>query len=156
MHFCAQAAKSTEAESKEKHGVWDPMPELTITSPYVNSRVDSNTFTMGIGQPYARVDFDPMPKLTLFPSQGLWIWPRDYKGGRGGVTYTLDHLNKTSPFTYCTNYAPFSAVQSNPRTAVYIVVVVIGILIIATIVTLTGITDRLAFPPLPIEEGTGQ
>jgi hypothetical protein len=25
-----------EAESKEKHGVWDPMPELTINSPYVH------------------------------------------------------------------------------------------------------------------------
>jgi hypothetical protein len=34
---------STEAESKEKHGVWDPMPELTITSPYV----DTNTRTIG-------------------------------------------------------------------------------------------------------------
>jgi hypothetical protein len=34
-------------ESKEKYGVWDPMPELTITSPYVHSRVDSNTVTMG-------------------------------------------------------------------------------------------------------------
>jgi hypothetical protein len=42
--------------------VWTPMPKLTITSPYVVSRVDSNTFTMGIGQPYARVDLNPMPK----------------------------------------------------------------------------------------------
>jgi hypothetical protein len=38
---------SAEAESKEKHGVWDPMPESTVTSPYVHARVDSNTFTMG-------------------------------------------------------------------------------------------------------------
>ncbi len=45
----------SEAESKEKHGVWDPMPELTITSPYVHSRVDSNTFTMG----------NPLPESTL-------------------------------------------------------------------------------------------
>jgi hypothetical protein len=51
----------TEAESKEKHGVWDPMPELTTTSPYVHS----NTFTMGKPMPestltlYARVDFIP-------------------------------------------------------------------------------------------------
>ncbi len=36
-----------EAESKEKRGVWDLMPDLTITSPYVHSRVDSNTFIMG-------------------------------------------------------------------------------------------------------------
>ncbi len=34
---------------KEKHGVWDPMPELTISSPHFHSRVDSNTFAMGIG-----------------------------------------------------------------------------------------------------------
>ncbi len=45
----------SEAESQEKHGVWDPMPELTITSPYVHSRVDSNTFTMG----------NPIPESTL-------------------------------------------------------------------------------------------
>ncbi len=55
----------TEAESTEKHGVEDPMPELTITLPYVHSRVDSNTFTMGIGQPYAGVDLNPMPDSTL-------------------------------------------------------------------------------------------
>jgi hypothetical protein len=36
-------------------GVWDPMPELTITSPYVHSRFDSNTFTMG----------NPVPESTL-------------------------------------------------------------------------------------------
>jgi hypothetical protein len=28
------------------------------------------------GQPYARIDLNPMPKLTLSPSQGLWIWPQ--------------------------------------------------------------------------------
>ncbi len=43
------------AESKKNHGVWDPMPELTIISPYAHSRVDSNTFTMG----------NPMPESTL-------------------------------------------------------------------------------------------
>jgi hypothetical protein len=46
---------TTEAEYKEKLGVWDRMPELTITLPYVHSRVDYNTFTMGI----------PMPESTL-------------------------------------------------------------------------------------------
>ncbi len=40
---------------QRKHGVWDPMPDLTIISPYVHSRVDSNTFTMG----------NPMPVSTL-------------------------------------------------------------------------------------------
>jgi hypothetical protein len=29
------------------------------------------------GQPYARVDLIPMPESTLYPSQGLWIWPLD-------------------------------------------------------------------------------
>jgi hypothetical protein len=52
-----------EAESKEEHGVWDPVPELTITSPYVNSRDNSNTFTTG----------NPMPESSLSPSQGIWI-----------------------------------------------------------------------------------
>jgi hypothetical protein len=42
-----ETGEVTEAESKLKHGVWAPMPELTITSPYVHSpRVDSNTLTM--------------------------------------------------------------------------------------------------------------
>jgi hypothetical protein len=36
------------------------MPELTLTSPYVHSRVDSNTYTMGTA----------MPESTLSPSQG--------------------------------------------------------------------------------------
>ncbi len=41
-------SQCTEAKSKDKHGAWDPMPELTITSPYsiVHSRVDSNAFTV--------------------------------------------------------------------------------------------------------------
>jgi hypothetical protein len=54
----------TEAESKDKHNVWDTMPELTITSPYVDSRVDSHTCIMGNPKPeststFARVDFIP-------------------------------------------------------------------------------------------------
>jgi hypothetical protein len=35
----------------------DPMPELTLTSSYVHSRVDSITFTTG----------NPMPESTLSP-----------------------------------------------------------------------------------------
>jgi hypothetical protein len=42
----------SEAESKKKHGVWDPMPKLTVTSPYVHSRF----------QPYARVAFIPQSR----------------------------------------------------------------------------------------------
>ncbi len=52
----------SEAESKEKHVVLDPMPELTITSPYFQSRVDSN-------------HRHPIPESTFSPSQGLWIGP---------------------------------------------------------------------------------
>ena len=51
---------------------WDSMPELTITSPYVHSRVDSGHIYHG--QPYARVDLNPMSESTLSSSQGLWIW----------------------------------------------------------------------------------
>ncbi len=46
------------------------MPELTITSPYV----DSNTSAMGIGH-WARVDLKPMPESALSPRKGLRIWP---------------------------------------------------------------------------------
>ncbi len=35
---------------QRKTGVWDPMPELTITTPYVHSPVDFNTFTMVHGK----------------------------------------------------------------------------------------------------------
>jgi hypothetical protein len=50
-----EISRGSEAESKEKLGVWDPMPELTV------ARVDSITFTMG----------NPMPEstLTLFQSR---------------------------------------------------------------------------------------
>jgi hypothetical protein len=50
------------AAAKEKHGVWDPMSELSITSP----DVDSNICTMGNGHPYATVDLDPK-ESTLSP-----------------------------------------------------------------------------------------
>jgi hypothetical protein len=57
-HFLRRICKTVpRAESKEKHGVWDPMPELILTSLYVHSRVDSKTLTMG----------NPMPESTLTP-----------------------------------------------------------------------------------------
>jgi hypothetical protein len=88
--------KITEAESIEKHGLWDPMPELTITSPYVHSRLDSNTFTMG-GQSSARVD--------LSPSKGLRIWPperkrrRELKWDSGQVIFAQFYC-----VTWCVDY----------------------------------------------------
>jgi hypothetical protein len=71
---------TSEAESKEKHGGMGPYAGVTLTSPYVHSRVDSNTFTIGNPmpesstitlcqsrpEPYARVvDHNPMPESTL-------------------------------------------------------------------------------------------
>ncbi len=50
-----EADLDSEAEFKEKLGVWDSLPELTITSTYVDSRIDSNTCTTG----------NPMSEPTL-------------------------------------------------------------------------------------------
>ena len=69
---CSCVNKYTEAEFKEKHGVWDPMPELTITSPYVHSRVDSNTFTMG--NPMLESSLTLCQSRLYPPSQRLWMW----------------------------------------------------------------------------------
>ncbi len=55
-----------------KHGVWDPMPELTITPPSVDSRVDFNTCTIG----------DPMPESTLTLCQSQ-LYPPDRDLGFG-------------------------------------------------------------------------
>ncbi len=57
--------KISEAKSKEKQGLWDPMPELTIYSPYVRSRVDSNAFTIGIGNPVLESNLKG-PKREIF------------------------------------------------------------------------------------------
>jgi len=60
----------TETVFKEKHGVWNPMPELTITSPHIDFKVDFITFTMG----------DPMPESTLNLCQRRLYPPvRDYE-----------------------------------------------------------------------------
>ncbi len=71
----------SEAESKEKHGVSesDPMPELTITSPYVDSWVDSNTCTMGLGNPRVRrgyvVSASGSPGFESRPAPLPWFSP---------------------------------------------------------------------------------
>ncbi len=47
-------------------GIMGPYAGDDYNLTYVQSRVDSNTFTMG----------NPMPESTLSPpSQELWIWP---------------------------------------------------------------------------------
>jgi hypothetical protein len=65
---------STQRPNPKKNMVYGThMPELTIISPYADSRVDSNSCTMG----------NPMPESTLtlckvdFVRQGLGIWPHD-------------------------------------------------------------------------------
>ncbi len=64
--------KNPEAKSKEKHGVWDPVPEFTIISSYVHSRADFNTYTMG----------NPMPESTLTLCQSRLSPPvRDFGFG---------------------------------------------------------------------------
>jgi hypothetical protein len=58
---------------KKKHGVWDTMPELTITSPNVHSR----SRLQHMGKPKPIVDLNPKKSQnsTLSPRQRLWIWP---------------------------------------------------------------------------------
>jgi hypothetical protein len=66
--------------------IWDPMPELTITSPFVHSIESTSTYLPWAGD---RVDLSPMPESTLSPSHGLWIWPqiRLYMGTFGLFFY---------------------------------------------------------------------
>ncbi len=65
-----------EAESKEKHGVpiciWPyARDDYNLTLCLLQSPLQH----MYHGQPYVRVDLNPMPESSLSPSQGLWIWP---------------------------------------------------------------------------------
>ncbi len=56
-------ASTPEAEFKETHGVWDPMPEFSITLP-LQSRLQH----IYHWQRYAKVDLNPMPaESTLSP-----------------------------------------------------------------------------------------
>ncbi len=63
----------TEAESKEKYGIWDPaIVDYNLTLCRRQSRLQH----IYHGKPYARVDLNPMQESTLSPSQGLRIWPQ--------------------------------------------------------------------------------
>jgi hypothetical protein len=75
-----------EAESKEKNGVWDPMPELSITSPYVHFRDDSNPFTMG----------NIMPETTLTLCQSRLYPPVGDFGF--GLMSLLQHIYHGQPY----------------------------------------------------------
>jgi hypothetical protein len=52
-------AQCPEAESKEKHGVWDPMPELLEPHLMCTPESAPTHLPWPRGQPYARVDFIP-------------------------------------------------------------------------------------------------
>jgi hypothetical protein len=67
--YCLPAVGDPDAESTEKHGVWDPMPELTI-APSPLCPLQSRLQHIYHGQPYARVDLNPMPESTLSPQSG--------------------------------------------------------------------------------------
>ncbi len=79
------------------HGVWDPMPELTITSPHVHSRVDSKTFTMGNLMPESTLNTMPQSNLLkrtyLYRSQyNLHLQQRveiDHCRGRNCFIYNI-------------------------------------------------------------------
>ncbi len=103
--FCHTLYSVHSSEAKEKHGVRNPIPELTITWPYVYSRVDSNTFTM----------VNPMPESTLTLCQSrLYLTVRDFRFGIRSwfhESFTFHQMQTTSRL-YAVN-PPLSAV--NPR-----------------------------------------
>ncbi len=59
------------------------------------------------GQPYARVDLNPMPELTFLPSKGLWIWPlsKVFWAGPKGVPDCRGRVV----------FEPWVAIQLQPR-----------------------------------------
>jgi hypothetical protein len=67
-HMSLHKAFKTEAESKEKHGVWDPTPDLTLCQ-HLQSRLQHIYSYLGHwGEPYARVDFIPQSGTSDLPS----------------------------------------------------------------------------------------
>jgi hypothetical protein len=77
-----------EAESLEKHGVWDPMLEFEYNLTLCPVRVDSNTFSMGNSMPEST--------LTLYQSR-LYPPVRDF-----GFGQLLVYLFMSRCPTYCT------------------------------------------------------
>ncbi len=81
------------------------MPELNITSPYVQSRVDSNTFTMG----------NPMPESTLTLCQSrLYPLVRDF-GFSLMIWYTLINIYKHKFIFYLFFYVFNTASSAAPQ-----------------------------------------
>jgi hypothetical protein len=77
---------------RKTYSVWDPIPELTITSTYVHFRVDFNTFTMG----------NPMPEATLTLCQSRRLYPpvRDFGFGHCTVHEYVHSSKATSSVLY--------------------------------------------------------
>ncbi len=69
---------SPEAEFKEKHGSMGP--DAIVDNNFTLSRLQSRLQHIYHGQPYARVDLNPMQESTLSSSQGLRIWPLIQEG----------------------------------------------------------------------------
>jgi hypothetical protein len=71
--------QSPEAESKEKHGVRRTGPYAGFDYNLTICPLQSRLQHIYNGQPYARVDLNPILESTLSPSQGHWIWPQGVK-----------------------------------------------------------------------------
>jgi hypothetical protein len=88
--------------------VWDPLPELSITSSYVDPRVNSNTFTMG--------NHMTVSTLTLCQS---WLYPsvRDFGFGlwRGSMACFKPCTCTTTDGWYIMRACSFSSIGSNSR-----------------------------------------
>ncbi len=79
------------------------MPELTVTSPYVDSRVDSNTCTMGNPMPdstltlqYARVDFIPRSRLKILPQKKSEACTINYTDDKDSPAKKISGINLPS------------------------------------------------------------
>ncbi len=84
QYYCVQkrgdyleANQNTEAESKEKHGEWDPTVYAGVDYNLTLCPLQSRLQRIYYGQPYAGVDFTSMPESTVSPGQGLKIWPQE-------------------------------------------------------------------------------
>ncbi len=111
--------KHSEAESKEKHGVWDQMgPYAVVDYNLTLCPLQSRLQHIYHGQPYARVDLlNPMPESTLSPSQGLWIWPQGSQD-----TSNIWWLSITTK-----NGKQISAVHKKRNTGIFCISIVMGI-----------------------------
>ncbi len=67
-HELPSCASTFSQANPKKNMVYGTLCQLTITTPYVDFRVDYNTFTMDIGQPYATESTLSLHQSRLYPS----------------------------------------------------------------------------------------